>query len=120
MNITRAHNIITITDKVEIHKVMFKGQKIYNKFGLIFLYKNDKKALHKAGILVKKKSGCAVKRNYIKRIIRSFIRNEIRLVYKYNKIIFLYNYQGQVSYKELKMSYINSIKNYEKNIPDIN
>jgi len=118
MNITKTHNIVTISNKEEIHRVMSEGQKVYTKFGLIFLVKNQINKLEKAGILVKKKSGSAVKRNYIKRIIRAFIRNEYPVLKKYNKIIFLYNYAGDVSYNELRANYINMIKHYEKNISD--
>lgn len=114
MNITKTHNIVTLSNKKEIQSVLLQGQKVYTKFGLIFLYKKDDNKLTKIGILIKKKSGNAVKRNYIKRIIKQFIRNEYKIICTYNKIVFLYNYKDKVSYNDLHVSYINALNQYEK------
>ena len=92
MNISKTLNIVTLSNKDEIHHIIKEGQKVYTKFGLVFLYKENEKVFKKIGILIKKKSGNAVKRNYIKRIIRQFVRNEYNLLCHYSKIIFLYNY----------------------------
>jgi ribonuclease P protein component len=114
MNISKTLNIVTLSNKDEIQHVLKKGQKVYTKFGLLFLYKNNDNILSKIGILVKKKSGNAVKRNYIKRIIRYFICKEYNNISHYSKIVFLYNYQGNIFYKNLRDTYISSIKKYEK------
>jgi ribonuclease P protein component len=119
MNISKTLNIVTLSNKDEIHSIMKQGQKVYTKFGLIFLYQDYKINLQKIGILVKKKSGNALKRNYIKRIIRQFVRNEYNLLCHYTKIIFLYNYQDEISYHELRKPYSNDLKKYEKNINSI-
>jgi len=115
MNISKTHNIITLSDKDEINDIIKKGQKVYTKFGLLFLYKGDNELLKKVGILIKKRTGNAVKRNYIKRIIRQFVRNEYNFLYSYSKIIFLYNYQDKTSYDELRNIYINDLKKHESN-----
>ena len=114
MNISKLLNISTLSHKNEINSVMKKGQKVYTKFGLLFLYNDNIKVLNKVGILVKKQSGNAVKRNYIKRILRQFVRNEHEFLRYYSKIIFLYNYSGKISYNELRNTYINDLKKYEK------
>ncbi len=119
MNISKTRNIVTLSNKDEIQNIMKLGQKVYTKFGLIFLYQDYKNSLQKIGILVNKKSGNAVKRNYIKRIIRQFVRDEYHLLSHYTKIIFLYNHQNGISYNKLKNAYINDIKKYEKNITGI-
>ena len=110
MNISKTLRIITLSRKHEINSVINKGQKVYTKFGLLFLYRDNIEILNKIGILVKKQSGNAVRRNYIKRIIRQFVRNEYDFLSHYSKIIFLYNYQGKISYSELRNTYINNLK----------
>lgn len=120
MNISKALNIVSLTKKDEIRHILIKGQKIYTKFGLLFLYKNNNDILSKIGILIKKKSGNAVKRNYIKRIIRQFVCKEYNIISHYNIIIFLYNYKGKISYKDLRDNYIVNLKKYEKSITYIN
>ena len=119
MNISKTLNITTLSNKDEIQIIFKKGQKIYNKFGLLFLYSNKRK-LRKVGILIKKQSGNAIQRNYIKRIIKQFVRNQYSAFCAYEKIIFLYNYKGKISYKELNDTYLKSIENYERNITSIN
>ena len=116
MNISKTLNIVSLSKYDEIQRILIKGQRVHTKFGLLFLYNDNKDNISKIGILIKKKSGSAVKRNYIKRIMRQFIRNEFDLICQYNQIIFLYNYQGKISYKELRDTYINDLKRYEKSI----
>jgi ribonuclease P protein component len=120
MNISKTLNIVTISHKNEIKDVIAKGQRVYTKFGLLFLYRDNIEVLNKIGILVKKQSGNAVKRNYIKRIIRQFVRNEYILLQHYSKIIFLFNYKGKISYNEIRDTYINHLKKYEKIITNSN
>jgi ribonuclease P protein component len=116
MNISKTLNIVSISNKDEIRHILKMGQRVYTNFGLIFLFKDEKKNLKKIGILVKKKSGSAVKRNYIKRIIRQFIRIEYNQIRHFHQILFLYNFQGKISYKELSANYKISLKKHEENI----
>ena len=116
MNLSKTLNIVSLSNKDEIQHILLKGQKVYTKFGLLFLYKDNNDTLSKIGIFVKKKSGNAVKRNYIKRIIRQFACKEYNIICHYNIIVFLYNYQGKISYSDLSNNYISNLKRYEKSI----
>lgn len=110
MNLTKAHNIATISNKNEIRLILNKGQKVYTKFGLIFMFttKADKKI--KCAVLLKKNIGSAVKRNYVKRIIKYFIVQNFTAFNRYNRIIFLYNFHGNINYQELEQTYLNALK----------
>lgn len=55
------------------------GKKIENK-AFILIYKDNELKNSRLGITVSKKSGCAVKRNRIKRIIREFFRKNRFLI----------------------------------------
>jgi ribonuclease P protein component len=52
-------------------------------------------------VVIKKNIGNAVKRNYSKRLVKEFIRKNINIFCKYNKMVFLYNFKGTVNYKDL-------------------
>jgi len=49
--------------------------------------------------------GNAVKRNYCKRIVREFIRINKHIFGINNKIVFLYNYRGNISFKKLEKEF---------------
>lgn len=106
MNLSKALNIQSLQNKEEIKHLLKNGQKIYTKFGLIFLQNNPADEITKVGILMKRSSGCAVKRNYVKRVIRNFVRNNFTLFKGHNRIIFLYNFIGVISYNQLRDEYI--------------
>jgi len=106
MNLSKALNIRSLKNKEDIKLVLKNGQKVYTKFGLIFLQNNPGDDITKVGILMKRSSGSAVQRNYVKRIIRNFVRINIKLFSKYNRIIFLYNFDGVISYNQLREEYI--------------
>ena len=68
---------ILALSKNEEFKSLLKNKKISNKYATIFfgvLNNKDKKKLN-ISYVTKKKIGNAVKRNYLKRIFRSIIRN---------------------------------------------
>ncbi len=110
MNITRQHKITTISGRDEIKFILDNGKKKYTRLGLIFLYKEvDESEFQKAAILLKKNIGSAVKRNYVKRIIRHFLRDYITLFKNYNRVIFLYTYRGDIDYNSLKEIYVRAL-----------
>ena len=110
MNISRTLNISSINKKDEIGRVLNSGKKVYTKLGLIFLASDDLDASLKAAFLIKKNCGSAVKRNYIKRILRHFVRECYKLFKSYNRIIFLYRYKGDVDYSLLKREFVEALK----------
>ncbi len=65
------------------------------------------------GILVKKNFGNAVKRNYAKRLLRHFVRENPTLLSKYNRVIFLISKSPRDFSAEKVFSELNyTLKNY--------
>ena len=88
MNISKTLKISTLGKRDEIKNLLESSKKVYTKFGLIFLYIDKDDINKKIAVLVKKNCGTAVKRNYIKRIIRHFTHEYYYMFSKYNRIIF--------------------------------
>lgn len=116
MNISKPLKIYTIVKRDEIKNLLESSKKVYTKFGLIFLYREEDDIEKKIAVLVKKNCGTAVKRNYIKRIIRHFIRDYYYMFSKDNRIIFLFRFKGKVNFNLVKNEFIKSLKKHEKNI----
>ena len=116
MNILSKKKIRTLSKKDEIKQVLDKGKKVYFRFGLIFLFNEENQNHLRVGILVKKSCGNAVKRNYIKRICRAFVRNYSYLFKNTNRVIFLFNKNCQIKYKDLEKEIFRFLEKNEKNI----
>ena len=101
MNLSKKHNIRTISRKDEIRQILENGKKIYTKYGPIFLYFSNEVKIKKAAVLIKKKIGSAVKRNYIKRIFKNLIINYLKNSKSFNRIVFIFNVNDKIGYKEL-------------------
>ncbi len=110
MNLSKTHNIRSLKSKNEIKDLLANGQKVFTKYGLLFYKRHPETEYNAIGILIKKKCGNAVKRNYIKRIIRSFIREYAEELTVYNRMVFLYTYSGRITYSELKEQYLKALK----------
>ena len=110
MNISRTLKISSISKKDEIGRVLNSGKKVYTKVGLIFLASDMQDESLKVAFLIKKNCGSAVKRNYIKRILRHFVREFYNLFKSHNRIIFLYRYKGDVDYNLLKREFVEALK----------
>ena len=67
MNLSRTPKISSLKNSDEIQDLLATGEKVYSKYGLIFFKNEFKDSNSAAAILVKKKIGNAVKRNYIKK-----------------------------------------------------
>jgi ribonuclease P protein component len=102
MNSSARHKIKSIKSQNEIKQLLSSGKKIYTKFGIFFLGKNENPEKQVA-VLVKKAVGIAVKRNYYKRILREYIRTSLDNFSDYNKIIFVINKRIDVPFSQLKM-----------------
>lgn len=116
MILSKTPKITSLKNKSEIQDLLASGRKVYTKYGLIFLKKIPDTAENKIAILVRKKCGNAVKRNYIKRILRHFIRKHALVLNQNNRIAFLYLYSGPVEFKAIETMYLNALNRYEKNI----
>jgi len=55
----------------------------------------------KTRIVVRKKVGQAVYRNYIKRIIRAYIRGNRSKLYSYNDFVFYFNSGPKATFKDI-------------------
>jgi ribonuclease P protein component len=110
MNISSRHNISSLKNKDEIEIIFKQGFKVKTKYGPIFLYRaTTKDDSRKVAILLKKRVGSAVKRNYIKRIIRYFISKNHMIFGKNNRMIFLFNSHVAVSYALLEKEYLRAL-----------
>jgi ribonuclease P protein component len=109
MNLSKTHNIRSLKSKNEIKDLLANGEKVFTKYGLIFYQNQPATDYNAIAILIKKRCGNAVKRNYIKRIIRSFIREYAEELTAYNRMVFLYTYLGTVTYLDLKERYLKAI-----------
>ena len=101
--------IISIKSKKEIKQLLETGEKRYTRFGIFFLAKNEKPEKQIA-VLVKKSIGIAVKRNYFKRLIREYIRKNLKKFSDYNQIIFVINKKIDVPFAQLKLEFDQKIK----------
>ena len=90
MNISSPHNIKSLKNSSEIKDLLAHGRKVFNRYGIIFIREEKNFPDTRIAILIKKKAGNAVHRNYVKRIIRHFIREQDALLSKYGRSTFLY------------------------------
>jgi len=102
MNISSPLNCSVLTHKDEIASVLKNGKKIRSDLGTIYLFNLKEAPVKKMAIFVKKNIGKAHYRNYIKRIIRFYIRSNFTLFNNYNRVIFFYNYKEKIRYPFLK------------------
>ncbi len=114
MNLSKQLKISSLSNKNEISVILKNGIKITTRFGPVYFYSVKNDTNNKIAILIKKKIGNACYRNYIKRIIRFYMRSEITLLRKYNRVIFLYRYLRPIKYDILKTEYNNKLKHIIK------
>ena len=102
MNISSQLNCSVLNNKNEISIVLKNGEKIKTDLGILYFFNIEKEIFKKVAIFVKKSTGKAHYRNYIKRIIRYYIRSNFTLFNKYNRVIFFYNNKNKIKYKFLE------------------
>ncbi len=105
MNLSKQLKFSSLSSKQEISNIFEKGKKLKSKIGPIYFYNDNNSIETKFAILVKKNIGKANYRNYIKRIIRFYIRTHAALFENFNRVIFLYNNQNQIKYNSLSHDY---------------
>ncbi len=104
MSLYVPHKLVSIKSDKEIRQLLESGEKRYTRFGIFFLAKNDKPEMQFA-VLVKKSIGIAVKRNYYKRLVREYVKNNLNNFSNYNEIIFLINRKIDVPFAKLKIEF---------------
>jgi ribonuclease P protein component len=116
MNLSKTHNISILIKKEEIDNIFKNGKKVFTKYGSVFFYLKEESSKRKVAIFVRKKIGKASYRNYIKRIIRYFIRKNLTLFANYNRVIFLFGYYNKkLQYKDLESGFKKSLLKEQKN-----
>ena len=105
MNLSSQHNLQSIADKKEISVILKYGTKYSTCYGPVFFYNNKKCKKNKVGILVKKNIGKAFYRNYIKRVLRFYIRTELTLFKDFNRVIFIYRNNVKTNFNKISSEY---------------
>ncbi|MBD3223233.1 MAG: ribonuclease P protein component [Caldithrix sp.] len=105
MNISSQDKIVTLKSRHQINNVLKRGFKISTQFGPIFFpkgKKNDDSKVCKIAILLSKKVGNAVHRNYVKRIFKEYIRKHPATFKKYGRAVLIYNFKGSVNFHAME------------------
>jgi ribonuclease P protein component len=66
------------------------------------LFNTEEKRVFAYAVLIKKNVAIAVKRNYYKRIVREYIRKNIKKFNGYNNVVFLFNKRCKAKYRDIK------------------
>lgn len=104
MNISVRHNIFSLKRKNDIEKLLANGLKKHTRYG-VFFFDLDQKIKNgpvEFAVLIKKNVGKAIWRNYCKRIVREYVRKHNAFFKNFQKVIFLYNYEGKINYNLLE------------------
>ena len=104
MNIINQPKINSIKKK-DISFLINNGKKVYTEYGNFYLVSTKDKCILDYAVLIKKNVAIAVKRNYYKRIVRDYIRKNVYKFSGYNKIVFLYNKESKVNYKDIEKEF---------------
>ncbi len=76
--------------------------KIKTKYGYLTLVNNPRHPDLKIRILIKKVVGNAVQRNYYKRVLRKYLRDNHSKFYRYNDCVFYYHYKARVHFNDIQ------------------
>lgn len=114
MNLSKTPKVKSLKSKDEIKDLFSTAKRVRTPYGIIFL-KKDSSGENLAAVLIKKSTGNAVHRNYCKRIVRHFIHKHAEKLLVYNKIIFLYLYNGKIGFEKLESGYLKALEKYEQN-----
>jgi ribonuclease P protein component len=76
--------------------------RIKTKYGNLILADNHLHADFRIRILIKKISGNAVQRNYYKRVIRQYLRENRSRFKRYNDCVFYYHSKARISFQDIQ------------------
>jgi len=88
--------------QAKIQNLLDIGKKVHTSYGIFFLSKSDYENVIEICVLIKKRIGKAVVRNYYKRIVKEYIRKNIKRFNGYNRIVFIVNKIAGNKYNSLK------------------
>lgn len=109
MNSSAPPEIKKIKNRQDIKKILENGRKVFTSVGVFFLIENKEDPCFHFAVLIKKSIGNAVKRNYYKRIFRSFVKNNISVFKQYNFVVFLFNKSVKTDYNDLSVELTNRL-----------
>ena len=97
--------------RAEFLDIRKKGKTIYAKFFIINYFLSFQSGFY-FGLTVSRKIGNAVKRNYLKRIIRSIVVNNLNSMPKNTKLeIIPKKHVEKIKYSELEKDFLDKVKN---------
>jgi ribonuclease P protein component len=93
---------MSIQDKGYKETSTFKNEySIRTAFGRLVLNKNPEISHHRIRVIVTRKTGPAVRRNYYKRVIRESIRKNYFKIKHFNEIKFFFSFNGVAKYTDI-------------------
>lgn len=101
--------ITTLKNKKDFDITFKKGKNFANK-NLIFYYRKNNLKTNRYGIIITKKIGKAVKRNYLRRIIKENLM-KIELYEGYDILIIVRKKPYLIDYNEMRGSLLHIFKN---------
>jgi len=107
MNLSKTPKVVSINKKEEIQQIINQGTKVSTGLGPIFFYQHEPSTINKIAILLKKNIGTAVRRNYIKRILREIIRENNHIFNRFNRIVIIFSKRDNVNYHQVRQIYNN-------------
>jgi len=97
--------------RAEFLDIRKKGKTIYAQYFIINYFLSSQSGFY-FGLTVSRKIGNAVKRNYLKRIIRSIVANNLNSMPKNTKLEIIPKKQiGKKKYSELEKDFLDTVKN---------
>ena len=97
--------------RAEFLDIRKKGKTIYAQFFIINYFLSSQSGFY-FGLTVSRKIGNAVKRNYLKRIIRSIVVNNLNSMPKNTKLeIIPKKHVEKIKYSELEKDFLDTVKN---------
>lgn len=106
-------SINTIKKTKDFNDIYNKSKKIHTKYTVIFIKKN--KTNQSFGFVASKKTGNAVQRNRIKRLLKEFVKSNINYLKKDNDYIFvgkaiLKENLKNIKYKDIENDILKGLK----------
>lgn len=98
----------------EIEKIIKKRDSVGNKNFVIYKLKNNEAGHYRIGLSIGKKYGNAVKRNKIKRQIRSIIRNNKNLIMEFDYIIVIKPSASQLVFTQISDELCKLLKKFNQ------